>query len=392
MVDRPALRRVLLELVGTGPAPDLSGMTAPDWAELGRIAALHRLQPLLHVQHRELHTIPADLAAEWQSAHRIAALRAMVQLAELAETCALLERAGFAPIALKGAWLAVHAYGEAAQRPMRDLDLLVTPETVVPAYQALLAAGYTLARPSEMTLDEVVRLDKHMPPLIAPRGTVVELHQYLWERDGRLDHASPAGDEAALRARSQIAADGLRYLDPQDLLAHLIVHAVYSHRLDCGPLVLTDIDLLLRATPIDWPRFWSAANAQGWRSGARLLLELTALYRPGALIDFGADQGEPAPPQLIAAAPDLLLQELDSRASAGLAAATLKAGPAKLAERIAGRRSIKGEAAVTRQTSSDGGALAWAGSRVLRSLRDLAHRDVRDQSRQLAALSKWLDR
>jgi hypothetical protein len=391
-MDRPALRRVLLDLTGTARTPDLATLSPTNWAELDRIAGLHRLRPLLHAQQRGNPAIPPAVATSWQAEHRTSALRAMAQQADLAETCALLERAGFAPIALKGAWLAVHAYQEAAQRPMRDIDLLVTPETVIPAFEALLAAGYSPAGPSEMTLGEVARLDKHMPPLIAPRGTVVELHQYLWERDGRLDHASPAGNEAVLRARSQLAANGLRYLAPQDLLAHLIVHAVYSHRLDCGPLVLADIDLLLRAAPIEWPRFWADAMAQGWRDGARLLLELTAHYRPGALIDFSPDPGEAAPAPLISAAPDLLLQELDSRASAGLAAATLKSGPAKLVQRIAGRRKVKGEAAVTRQTSHEGGALAWAGSRMLRSLRDLSHGDVRDQSRQLAALSKWLDR
>jgi hypothetical protein len=46
---------------------------------------------------------------------------------------------------------------------------------------------------------------------------------------------------------------------------------------------------------------------------------------------------------------------------------------------------------VTVQTSSTGGKLGWAGSRALRTLRDLSHGDVRRQSRQLAALSKWLD-
>lgn len=391
-MDRPALRRVLLELVGTGEAHDLAGLSQTDWTELNRIAALHRLQPLLHVQHRGSSTIPSAVAAEWQAAHRAVALRAMAQRADLTELCALLEREGFAPIALKGAWLTVHAYGEAAQRPMRDIDLLVTPETVIAAYEALLAAGCTLAGPSEMALEDVVRLDKHMPPLVASRGTIVELHQHLWERDGRLDHASPTGNEAALRARSRLSESGIRYLAPQDLLSHLIVHAVYSHRLDCGPLVLADIDLLLRAAPIDWTRFWADATTQGWRSGARLLLELTARYRPGAPIDFSADTGNAAPAALLAAAPDLLLQELDSRASAGLAAATLKAGPAKLAERIAGRRKVKGEAGAVRQTGTEGGALAWAGSRVLRSLRDLSRADVRDQSRQLAALSEWLDR
>lgn len=391
-MDRPALRRVLLELVGAAEQPDLTALSAADWTELNRIAALHRLQPLLHVLHHGSSTIPGNIASGWQAAHRTAAMQAMAQRAELVECWTLLELAGYAPVALKGAWLTAFAYPEAAQRPMRDIDLLVAPEAVIPAFKALLAAGYSHAGPSEMTLAEVVRLDKHMPPLIGPRGTLVELHQYLWERDGRLDHASPTGNEAALRARSFVASDGLRYLDPQDLLVHLIVHAVYSHRLDCGPLVLADIDLLLQSAPIDWQRFWAEANAQGWRDGARLLLELTALYRAGGAIDFTADPGGPAPTDLLTVAPDLLLQELDSRASAGLAAATLKAGPAKLVERMLGRRKVTGEAMVKRQTSHEGDALGWAASRALRSLRDLARGDVRDQSRQLAALSKWLDR
>ncbi len=388
-MDRAALRRVLLELVGTAAIPDVSVLTAADWNELDRIASEHRLQPLLHAQHRANAAIPAGIATGWQAAHRVAALTAMVQQAELVDACAILETFGFEPIALKGAWLTAHAYPDPAQRPMRDLDLLVAPEVIIPAFEALLAAGYVQAAPTDMTLTEIVRIDKHMPPLVALRGTLIELHQHLWERDGRLDHASPLADEAALRNRAMICADGLRFLAPQDLLAHLIVHAVYSHRLDCGPLILADIDLLLRAAPIDWPRFWADANAQGWREGARLLLDLTAQYRPGAAIDFDADPGDPTPADLLAAAPDLLLQELETRQSAGLAAATLKHGPARLVQRIAGKRQVAGEAAVAAQTSSK---LGWAGSRTLRTLRDLSHGDVRRQSRQLAALSKWLDR
>jgi Uncharacterised nucleotidyltransferase len=389
-MERPALRRILVDLIGTAQRPVLAGLNDRDWNELNRIAAQHRLQPLLHAAQGGNPDIPARIAEGWAATHRASAMRAMVQQAELAETCALLEHAGFEPIALKGAWLSTRAYPEAAQRPMRDIDLLVAAGSVIPAFEALLAAGYAQAGGSEMTLDEVVRLDKHMPPLIAPRGTLVELHHRLWERDGRLDHASPAASEAALAARAVTAPDGIRYLAPQDLLAHLIVHAVYSHRLDCGPLILADIDYLLRAAPIDWPRLWADARTNGWRDGARLVLELVVQFRPGAAIDFAADLGPPAPADLLLAAPELLLQELETRASAGLAAATLNAGPGKLIERARGRRKVAGEAAVTRSVQGAGGALGWAGSRVLRSLRDLARTDVRRQSRQLAALSRWL--
>ena len=390
-MNLPALRRRLLELIGTGDPAPLDDLSEADWQELDRLAALHRLQPLLHAQHGNDLAIPEVIRQAWRSAHRSAALQAMNQHAALAECAALLEQAGHAPIALKGAWLAAHAYPAAALRPMRDHDLLVPLDGVREAFGVLLEAGYREAEPAEMTLDEVIRLDKHMPALISPRGTVVELHHHLWERDGRLDHASPATDEAALRARATMGQDGIRFLHPQDTLAHLIVHAVYSHRLDCGPLLLPDIDFLVRAAPIDWPQFWEQARAGNWRGGARLVLDLVAHYRPSAQINFTPDRGAPAPTELLEVAPDLLLQELETRRSAGLAAAALKAGPAKLFERLRGRRSAAGEAPATRDMRHEGGALGWASSRAWRSFSELARRDVRRQSRQLAALSRWLD-
>lgn len=387
-MNQVALRRFLLDLLGTAALPDFAAADANDWTEIDHMAAQHRLQPLLHSLHREREEVPTAIRGNWRAAHRGTALQALVQQAELAETCALLESKGFAPIALKGAWLSRHAYAEAAQRPMRDLDLLVPMAGVMDAFAVLLDAGYRQAEPPEMTLADAVRLDKHMPPLIAPRGTRVELHHRLWEADGRLDHASP---EQAAPTATITDRDRIRFLTPQDQLAHLIVHAVYSHRLDCGPLVLSDIYFLIRKEKIDWPRFWTDAVGQGWRKGARLMLELVAHYRPGAPLDFAPDRGPAAPAALLNAAPDLLLQDLDRRASAGFAAAVIKGGSNSLVNRILARRSATGDSAASRTTGGPGGALGWAGSRLLRSLRDLARRDVRQQSQHLAALSTWLD-
>ena len=390
-MDLPALRRFLLDMVGTRQVPDLAALGVRDWAALNAMASQHRLKPLLYAQLGTSPALPPELRADWQAEHRVAALRAMLTRQELIDCANLLEAAGLAPIALKGAWLTRHAYPDPALRPMRDIDLLVPRDGVLAGYAALLAAGYTELEPPEMPLAQMVRLDKHMPPLLAPRGTVVELHHRLWEPDGRLDHASPAQNEAALRSRAVCDDDGLHYLAPHDTLAHLIVHAVYSHRLDCGPLLLPDIDFLVQAAPIDWAAFWTQASAEGWRSGARLVLDLVAQYRTGAAIDFGPDSGPPSPPELFEAAPDLLLQDLDTRGSAGLAAAALKAGPAKLLQRLRGRRGAHGEGEVTRSMEHEGGMLGWAGSRAWRSLTQLARADVRRQSRQLAALSQWLD-
>lgn len=384
-MDLPALRRSLLALLGTGTVPKLDGA---DWQALDRLAALHRLQPMLHAERGQDPAIPHAIRDSWRAAHRLSAIQALATRAALEECHDVLEQAGYQPVALKGAWLAYHAYPDPALRPMRDVDLWVPGESILSAYEALLDCGYVELAPPEMARADIVRLDKHMPPLLSPRGVAIELHHRLWEPHGRLDHASPRADEAAIRARSLVGSDGIRTPHPQDTLAHLIVHAVYSHRLDCGPLLLSDIDFLLRAEPIDWPRFWAEAEAGRWQSGARLVLELVRQWRPDATIEPG---GDPAPNDLFAAGPDLLLQELDTRQSAQLAAATLKSGPARLVQRALGRRSASGEAEVTRDMTHEGGALGWALSRAWRSASQLARSDVRRQSRQLAALSKWLD-
>jgi hypothetical protein len=218
---------------------------------------------------------------------------------------------------------------------------------------------------------------------------VIELHHRLWERDGRLDHALPAGAEDEVRARAVHEGDGFIYPAPEDMLAHLIVHGLYSHRLDCGPLLLSDLALLIAARPIDWDRFWTRARSQGWRDGARLVLDLVAWYRPETVLVL---EGEPTPATLFAALPDLLLQELDTRRSAGFAAAALRRGPRRISQRLRGVKAAEGEAPVQREMDSEGGLLGWMAGRTARTLRDLSRADVRRQSKRLADLSAWLDR
>ena len=390
-MNNAALRPVLLELVGTACSPDTSALDASDWVKLDYMAAQHRLQPLLHIQHRNNSAVPPAVASTWRAAHRVAAIAALAQTADLRATVHILEAAGFAPIALKGAWLAHRAYPEAAQRPARDIDLLLDPPTVLAAFELLQTHSFALEGPPEMALADILRLDKHMPPLIAPNGTRIELHQRLWEHDGRLDHTSPAARDAELRQRAVREVDGILYPAGEDMLIHLIVHAAYSHRLDCGPLLLADIDFLLRQITIDWAQFWNRSEQEGWQRGARLVLELVKQFRTHTAIDLSADRGPAPAPELLAAAPDLLLQELATRQSAGFAAATVLRGPAGFVARLTGKRSTHDGGTATRDMASPGGFLGWARSRFARTVSDLAQADVRRQSRNLARISQWLD-
>lgn len=390
--DLPRLRRLLLQLINPAAAREAAGtpLTQAEWQQLDALAATHRLRPLLAWLHRDDPRIPVALRETWRAARRAGAAQALRAAGELRRVVALLAAEGHAPIALKGAWLAWHAYPEPALRPMRDLDLLLPAGTALAAFRCLERHGYRSHGHGHLPAAEAARLSKHMPPLLAPSGVWIELHQRLAEPPGRMDHRAPLAPLAGAAARA-ITADGIRYLEPTDLVAHLAIHAAYDHRLDCGPLLLTDMVYAVAASPIDWDRFWADAAREGWERGARLVLQLAAQFAPDAPIVFPSGQ-TPPPAALIALAPDLLLQDLDTRQSAGVLASTRLGGWRGLLARSLRMRARAGAAQPARADFAvEGGYWAWATSRLARTLRELSRGDVRRQSRRLAALSGWLD-
>lgn len=142
-MDRPRLRRLLLGLLAETPPPEAPyrGLSAREWLELDRIAGLHGLRPVLQFKSDALDwrdTIPPAIRQRWQHGQRAAAMQALVQRRDLLEIREILARAGIMrPVALKGAFLAWHAYAQPALRPMGDLDLLIEVEQALSAFEAL---------------------------------------------------------------------------------------------------------------------------------------------------------------------------------------------------------------------------------------------------------------
>ena len=100
-----ATARQILALLQPCPA-GLDHLSGADWAELDRIAARQRLQPLLHARQRDNPAVPEAIRAGWAQAYRAAALATLTIQADLADCLALLRAQGIEPLALKGAWLA----------------------------------------------------------------------------------------------------------------------------------------------------------------------------------------------------------------------------------------------------------------------------------------------
>lgn len=395
-------RRALLALLGPAALQreSCAGLDEEDWLEIDLLAGQHRLHPHLHARilRGELAVdVPAPMREAWAMFHREWALVMLAQRRDLLAAAQLLHDAGIAPIALKGSWLAWHAYPAAAERPTRDVDLLVETGELLPTYHLLREAGYTLDPEAEEPVEAALASMKHLPPIMSPHGSWIELHHHLWEPDGAMEWFVPETSEARFRARAVAAGDGetLRYLARQDLLAHLVIHAVYSHRLDAGPLLLADIDYLLAAGPVDWDAFWQAAENGGWRRGAAIVLALADRWRCPGLLAASACP-EPVPAELLDDAGDLLVQRLDQRKGAGLVTGLRESwrdgGVMGLAGRARARLAGERRPAGAGPDAQDGGEdyYAWLKRRAGETFGQLRSGEALANARRSAELGAWL--
>lgn len=266
----------LLELLANQPARARQ-LSEHEWHLLFKLAQRHRLIPLLHWQLKHYHahiSIPATLLEQLANGYRKSTLRALSLGAAFSQIVQTLSAANIECLALKGAYLAFHVYPQAGLRPMRDLDLLVPDEQAIEAFQCLQNAGFRQASHAQGSAEDWRSKHRHLPPLIKAGGICVELHTRVHEHDTADQLRSEWLCARAIQVNSP-STPPMTVLSPIDQLLHLIVHSIYQHRLDNGPLVISDIALLLQQQPIDWPLFWALADQGGYRPGCQLLLALT---------------------------------------------------------------------------------------------------------------------
>lgn len=291
-------------------APErIASLGEDDWRAMDGMAREHRLRPLLHHRLAELDAargIPADLRAGWKNTYRRVALRSLAYQRQLMILHDLFEAAGAPYLALKGAYLAWHAYPEPALRPLRDLDLLVPGDRAMELFRMLLDHGYQRTKDAEGDPQAYLESSHHLPPLRDPSGEItIELHSHLFHREGRrAEVRDPSGDPAYWDRAIDRSMMGrtLRFPAPEDILVHLIEHAVYGHQFDNGPLLLSDIAFLVERHEIDWPLFWRLADEAQCRRGAMLSFTLVRRYWPDTAIAWPEGGAEPVPEAIAAAA------------------------------------------------------------------------------------------
>jgi hypothetical protein len=267
-----------------------------DWPRLSELAALHGVVGLVRDTLLAFDAAARVSQPAWrfmeQAASQIA-FDGMVQQRQLAGVVAALRSAGIEPLLLKGYALADLVYPDPLVRPSADLDVLVRPDQVGPACQALARLGCTL--PDAATVDVQLATAYDLPvilPAMAGQSTLLELH---WRLAPRSLFAVDLDLWRARAERFQVAGQPALRFSPEDMLLHLALH-MRKHRY-VGLRWLCDVAELLRCfggvverRPLDWEYVIGAA-----RSAGLTVLLYTSLALAGRLLEA------PVAPALLAA-------------------------------------------------------------------------------------------
>ncbi|HSF12078.1 MAG TPA: nucleotidyltransferase family protein, partial [Erythrobacter sp.] len=201
-----------------GPVPEV-GSIDPDL--LARVARRHQVSALVAARLTDSgQPVPEQLRSQAEAARR----RALRQLALSLELVEILERANITTVVLKGVALSQRAFGSPLLRGAVDIDLLVRPQDVAAAWQALARAGLrqiTPAAPLEgARLALFCRAAKDSLHRHPSGGPVLELHWRL--ADEMAEALMP--DETELTAIMLAPGQNVRMLDDPTLFLYLCTH------------------------------------------------------------------------------------------------------------------------------------------------------------------------
>ena len=225
-----------------------------DWEKLLRLAAFHRMQPLLYnslVKTGSEEVVPPAILDRFNRSMRFAAVRNLTLLKEMERLAQRFADSGIPAIAFKGPLLAQRAYGSLGLRPCVDLDILIPKEAFEEVEELLDADSY---RQVPKTKDlEGVRKTFHLYlarqcTFVRPPAHGLDIHTAVM----------PPGyhplDFDALHERSQtLSVSGMKVpgFAPEDLLLILCFHGV-KNRWEALKHVC-DVAELTRAHPnLDW--------------------------------------------------------------------------------------------------------------------------------------------
>ncbi len=233
-------------------AANMSETDQLNWELVWSMAVDERCAGLLYHVTQNTLLLPPELASRAHFYFFQTGLDNIDRLTELARVIRHLQAENIDVVALKGAALAEHIYGNLALRPMRDVDILVRRSQSVKALQIMQTLGYCRSRPElapntdRLTESELLL---HHPERAAG---FFELHWALFDSPYYADR--PAQDVLWTQVNELVIRDtSVLVLAPEMQLLHLCGHLMMHHD-GHGLLWWQDIVELLNyyADELDW--------------------------------------------------------------------------------------------------------------------------------------------
>jgi hypothetical protein len=234
-----------------------------EWEALVALAIRQGVATVFHARLKESGIrVPAVAAEGLREAYLASAARNMRLLHERDRVLAALRSANVRVVPIKGASLAEDLYGDAALRPMGDIDLWVRRPDVDAARAAMEPLGYAAAAKADRppALQDALMGETQM---VGTGGTLVELHWSIFSGEW-LRHTARVDQEAMWARAVPVDGENVRRLSPEDAVVHLCVHLAVNHQMSgIGLRTLVDLDHARCQWAINWAVV--AGRAREWR-------------------------------------------------------------------------------------------------------------------------------
>lgn len=205
-------------------------VSAQEWADLYKLASVHRVDTLLVHQLRKkdlIKFVPPRQAKRWQAALLQNSVVNLGLYSELEKISHALTPHNIKIIALKGLFLADKVYKNIGIRRMSDIDILIPDGRIEEAYHLLIdQLGYTVHGEKSLSLNK----GGHIAPLVSSTGIIIELHWTLM-----LDGDTPQ-DVIERCLPIKLIKANVFVLSAEDNLLYLCKHIAHTHRFGYGGL------------------------------------------------------------------------------------------------------------------------------------------------------------
>ena len=215
---------------------------------------------------------------------------------------------------LKGPILAFKYYDDSKIRRMRDIDIIVKPQSFMRACELLVEHGYSFDSKESSRIDfsACLATEKHAPHLVHPDfNIVIEVHHRISKPSQKEENheLSLHPDFWQLPDYIILGNEKIPCESPEMLLAHIILHSVRENVFNNGPVFLFDLYYLIKNSHFCWNKFYEYSDYMGLNKEVEISLTILLYFYPEVILHGSFKPVSDK--KLISACNNLMLRDLE---------------------------------------------------------------------------------